>query len=240
MEKPWLTTATCRLPRRWGVVLLVGLLFITAGCSAGRTWGYLPATKAEERSVYVVGHGWHTGIVLSREELGPQLDFVTGYLREGRYYEFGWGEAEFYQAEHVTAWIFLKTVFWSNPSVMDVVSMLATPGKAFPGSDVVELTLSETGLERLKAALRGSFTFDAAGRPYPMKAGLHGESRFFKAQGSYIIFDTCNTWTARMLQTGGVPIDAAFTLRAASVMRQVKAAKKAYLPPPQPSGDLPH
>lgn len=228
METPWSMIRACRLSRSWRVVLLVVLLFITAGCAAGKSWRYLPATKAEERSVYVVGHGWHTGIVLSKEELGPQLGFVTGYLRDGRYYEFGWGEAEFYQADHVTPWIFLKTVFWSNPSVMDVVSMAATPDKAFPGADVVELTLSETGLDRLKATLRGSFTLDPAGRPYPLKAGLHGESRFFKAQGSYIIFDTCNTWTARMLQTGGVPIDTTFTLRAASVMRQVKAAKKEW------------
>ncbi|WP_236026718.1 DUF2459 domain-containing protein [Geomonas diazotrophica] len=211
------------------VLLFVPLVLLLTGCAAGKTWKYLPATRGEERSIYVIAHGWHAGVALPAEELGEELGFVKQYLRPGRYYEFGWGEAEFYQADKVTPSIFLRAVFWRNPSVMHVFSMPATPAGQFGGADMVELKLSEAGLKHLKDSLRASFRFDPAHRPYPLKGGTLGEYRFFRAQGEYLITHTCNTWTAKVLASGGVPMDTAFTLRSAGVMRQVKAARKEYL-----------
>ncbi|MBJ6799433.1 DUF2459 domain-containing protein [Geomonas propionica] len=224
------------LERLWGtlarpglVVLLVALFWGVSGCAAGKKWQYLPATRGEERSIYVIAHGWHAGIALSSDDLGSELGFLKGYLRPGRYYEFGWGEAEFYQADKITVPIFLKAVFWSNPSVMHVFSMPAAPAVQFPGAEMVELKLSQTGLKHLKDQLRASFKLDAAQRPYPLKGGAHGEYRFFKGEGHYLITHTCNTWTAKVLASGGVPMDTRFTLRSAGVMRQAKKAAKEYL-----------
>ncbi|WP_236014884.1 DUF2459 domain-containing protein [Geomonas anaerohicana] len=210
-------------------MLLLSLSLLLAGCAAGKKWQYLPATKAEERSIYVIAHGWHAGIALPVEELGEELGFVKEFLRPGRYYEFGWGEAEFYQADKVTPAIFLKAVFWRNPSVMHVFSMPVPPAEQFSGADLVELKLSQTGLKHLKDSLRASFKLAPAQRPYPLKRGQQGEYRFFKAEGDYLITHTCNTWTAKMLASGGVPMDTVFTLRSAGVMRQVKDARKEYL-----------
>jgi len=233
MEKPGITVmpvSRCagRVPRIWRVLPLIALILVLSGCTAGKRWNYLPATRAEERSIYVIAHGWHAGIALSSEDLGDELGFIKEYLRQGKYYEFGWGEADFYQADEVTAYIFLKAVFWRNPSVMHLLSMPETPAKYFSGSEVVELKLSEAGLKHLKDRLRASFRFDERNRPYPLKGGVHGESRFFKAAGYYLITHTCNRWTAKILESGGVPMDTVFTLRAASVMRQANEAKKAY------------
>jgi uncharacterized protein (TIGR02117 family) len=207
------------------------LLFMSlfTGCATGKKWRYLPASKAEERSVYVVTHGWHTGIVLSKEDLGQELGFVQDFLIPGRYYEFGWGEAEFYQAEKVTVPIFLKAVFWRNPSVMHVVSLPVAPAEFYSGEGVIELNLSQAGLQHLREKLRASFEFDQQNRPYPLKGRPTGENRFFKGEEYYLITNTCNRWTAKMLESGGVPMDTVFTLRAASVVRQVNEAKKEYL-----------
>ncbi|TGU75253.1 DUF2459 domain-containing protein [Geomonas terrae] len=214
--------------RKWLIVLLLPLVAALAGCASGKKWDYLPATRGEERSIYVIAHGWHAGIALSSEDLGDELGFLREHLRPGRYYEFGWGEADFYQADKVTPAIFLKAVFWRNPSVMHVFSMPAAPPEQYRGGEVVELKLSEAGLKHLKDKLRASFQFDAAGRPYPLKGGPRGEDRFFKAEGYYLITHTCNTWTAKVLESGGVPVDTVFTLRSASVMRQVKKASEEY------------
>ncbi|MBJ6725257.1 DUF2459 domain-containing protein [Geomesophilobacter sediminis] len=216
------------LPEPWRALLVVVIAVMLAGCATDQGWRYLPPTRAQERSIFVVGHGWHTGVVLSKEDLGPELSFINDYLHEGRYYEFGWGEAEFYQAQKVTPSIFLKAVFWRNPSVMHVVSVPGRPEQFFTGADVVALTLSETGLRHLKENLRASFKFDRVGLPHALKKGLYGESRFFQAEGQYVITDTCNTWTAKMLDSGGVPMNTVFTVRAVSVMRQVKKAQREY------------
>ncbi|QWV93952.1 DUF2459 domain-containing protein [Geomonas oryzisoli] len=228
-REPFFAGCARALPRPWLPALLVVLLWAVLGCTAGTKWHYLPATRGEERSIYVIAHGWHAGIALPAEELGEELGFVKEYLRPGRYYEFGWGEAEFYQADKVTASIFLKAVFGRNPSVMHVFSMPVAPTEQFPGADLVELTLSKTGLKHLKDNLRASFKLDPAQRPYPLKGGPRAEYRFFKAEGDYLITHTCNTWTAKMLASGGVPMDTVFTLRSAGVMRQVKDARTEYL-----------
>ena len=233
MGKPYSTQASVAVHSGWlwhhvrPLAVFLSLLLLD-GCGNCGNWKYLPGTQNEERTIYVVAHGWHTGIVLSREDLGQKFQFLDDYLRPGRFYELGWGEAEFYQAEKVTARIFSKTVFWSNPSVMHVVSVATTPEKYFSGSDIVKLNVSGTGLEHMKERLHASFKFDGTNHSYPLKKGLNDESRFFKAEGNYSITHTCNSWTADMLQQAGVPMGTLPTLRAASLISEAKEASRCY------------
>lgn len=209
--------------------MLVALTFILSGCAGFKEWKYLPSSKVEEKSIYLVSHGWHTGIVLSRQDLGDELHFLDEYLHESPYYEFGWGEADFYQAEEITIRLVLKALFWRNPTVMHVVAIPTIPEKYFSQSEVVKLNLSETGLGKLRKAMSTSFKFDEKNSSYPMRNGLYGESKFFKAEGYYFITNTCNSWTATMLESAGVPMDSILTLRAGSVISQAKDAKKRYV-----------
>jgi uncharacterized protein (TIGR02117 family) len=214
---------------RWSLllILVIHTLFLS-GCARFKEWRYLPATKAEERSIHVVSHGWHTGIVLSRLDMVNYFGFLDGYLRESPYYEFGWGEEDFYQAETSTVSLALKALFWKNKTVMHVVAIPAVPEKHYNRNDIVELKVSKSGLDHLKRELRASFKFDENSRPYPLGKGLYGESRFFKAEGYYLFTNTCNRWTATMLQTAGVPMNTVFTARARSVISQAEEAKKRY------------
>ncbi len=70
------------------------LLVIFTGCAGSHSWQALPESSEDERTIYVVSHGWHTGLILPYESLSalPDLEKVMG---ESPYYEFGWGEADF-------------------------------------------------------------------------------------------------------------------------------------------------
>jgi len=207
------------------LLMVVTLAFCLTGYGGSKEWKYLPVTKKDEKPIHVISLGWHTGIVLSREELGSELGFLDTYLPKSPYYEFGWGEADFYQADKATIPLALKALFWRNPTVMHVAAIPSVPEKYFAQEKIVKLNLSETGLEHMRKALRASFTLDGSCHPYPLKSGLYGESRFFKAEGSYSIARTCNTWTMSMLKNAGVPMDNLPTLRAGSVVSQVEEAK---------------
>ena len=209
-------------------LMLIALIFSLSGCAGFEEWKYLPATKADEKTFHVVKDGWHTAIVLSRQDLGYEFSFLDDYLRESPYYEFGWGEADFYQTEKITISLVLKALFWKNPTVMHVVAVPTIPGEYFK-QEVVELNLSQTGLDHLRKALRASFKFDENNRPHSLKKGLYGESKFFKAEGYFFIANTCNSWTAAMLESAGVPMDSIPTLRAESVISQAKDAKQRYV-----------
>ncbi len=221
----------CASRARTRVVLLIVaiLAFCLAGSGGSKKWKYLPVSKNDEKTIHVISLGWHTGIVLSREELGSELGFLDTHLRKSPYYEFGWGEADFYQADEATISLALKALFWKNSTVMHVAAFSVMPEKYFTQEKVVKLNLSEAGLEHMRKALRASFKLDGSYRPYPLKKGLYGESRFFKAEGSYSIARTCNTWTTSMLKNAGVPMGTLPTLRAGSVVSQVEEAKKCFV-----------
>jgi uncharacterized protein (TIGR02117 family) len=198
------------------------------GCAYFKDWQQLPVSKEDERTIYVVSHGWHTGIVIARSELGDALQFVPVQLGESRYYEFGWGDKAFYQAEKETIGIALKAAFWPTPSTMHVVAVPEAPAIQFPESETVELHVSQAGQRALVAAIAASFTRDANGQANNTRTGLYGHSLFFDANGNYYLTNTCNTWTARMLASAGVPTTEALTITAGSMMRQTKWAAAKY------------
>ncbi len=110
-------------------LLLVGLaltlvcaqLFVC--CASFKQWRYLPANADDVVTVYVVSHGWHTGIVIPADSLGRELSFLKDVFGKTAYYEIGWGEADFYQSEGVTVGLALKAMFWINSTVVHVVSV---------------------------------------------------------------------------------------------------------------------
>ena len=54
--------------------------------------------------MYVINQGWHTGLILPYESLNEE-PFIEDTLGYSPYYEFGWGDSDFYQAEKITSGI---------------------------------------------------------------------------------------------------------------------------------------
>ena len=156
------------------------LLVIFAGCAVSHSWQALPDSSEDERSIFVVSHGWHTGLILPYEPLSalPDLEKVMG---ESTYFEFGWGDADFYQAEEVTSGIILKAIFWPTESALHVVSIPEDPRVRFRNRDVVEVRLSRQGLARLVDFVSSSFYRTSDARLVPLGRGLYHHSHFFRA-----------------------------------------------------------
>ena len=51
-----------------------------------------------------------------------------------------------------------------------------------------------------------------------MNPGIYGNSQFYKAKGDFHIFNTCNKWTAKGLESAGMKISTTFKLTAGSIM----------------------
>ncbi len=204
--------------------ILVIFLFIMVSCSSFMSWRHLPETNVQKRSIYVVSHGWHTGIVISADNLGAELAFLTKNFNDAKYYEFGWGDEGFYRAGKITIPLAAKALLWPTSSVMHVVALPAPPAEFFIGSEIVEITISRQGHGYLNSALYNSFNRSEDGRPQEKGGGLYGNSRFFTGSGTYFLTRTCNKWTAGSLYKAGIPISPVFTVTASGVMGQVKEA----------------
>lgn len=198
------------------------------GCAYFKDWRDLPRTHDEERTLYVVSHGWHTGIVLARTSLGAELGFIEHHLGASAYYEIGFGDKAYYQAERETFWITMKAALWPTPSTLHVVAVPTEPALYFPTSEVIALRVSERGERRLVATIAQAFATDAQGRREPTHPGLYGNSLFYDGVESFHLANLCNAWTARLLATAGVPTTTFLTLTAGSVMRQSRWAANKY------------
>lgn len=186
-------------------------------------WMILLAPVAvSETQVHVTRYTWHTGIVVAAEDLADELSFIPEVLGEAPWYEFGWGDAEYYQRGEDNPWLTVPAALWPTESVMHVVAVPRHPTQYFARSDQVALSLTNDEVEGLNLALVDSFGRDGDGEVVPGGAGLYGDSRFFEGEGRFHLRRTCNTWTLEMLAAAGLPVEPSGVIRAGEVMTQLE------------------
>jgi uncharacterized protein (TIGR02117 family) len=198
------------------VIVLLGLTLVTA--RYGNPDLYPPAPGADSVEIFLVNHGYHTGIVLpraatadvaARRGLGA-LIAITARFATFSSLEIGWGDEGFYRLaptiNDVTVPLALRALFWpGNPSVIHVVGVNESPAMVFVKADVVPIRLSAEGFAHMLALLDATFARTGRGELLDLGPGLYGTSLFYRAVGAFHIFNVCNHWVARLLDAAGVP-----------------------------------
>ena len=201
---------------RAAILLLIACLPLS-GCSGERT----VADAERSQVVYVVRRGWHSGVALAAADW-PQRDWpLLTTFHDTRYLEFGWGDADFYQADEPGAGMALAAVLWPSSTVMEVVPLQAAPPPGAGDFEAVAVHVTSSELKAIASSLDTSFEqpITATGKTY-RTAG--GEARFYRARGKFHLFRMCNRWTAELLQLAGCSVSPRLTMSAGQV---VKAAK---------------
>lgn len=208
------------------VKLVVLLLIGVAACASG------PSTTSEEYggaarpeapvAIYVAGHGWHTGLIVPAADMQARLPALQERFGGAPYLEFGWGDRDFYQAEEITAGVALKAVLWPTAAVMHVAAVPVEVRTFFGRSEIHRLCLPSDRYDALLDFIAASFHRSTDGNVLAGGGGLYGDSSFYDAVGTYTLFNTCNTWTARGLERAGFDIGTAFKATAGSVMRYLR------------------
>jgi len=195
------------------VALLAGWL---AGCSA------LPpiAIPEGEATIYVIGRGWHTDIGLPVDAaIGPLASLERDYPGV-RFLVFGFGERGYFMGHEAGSGAMLAALLPSQGAIL-LTALAASPVEAFAAHRVVTLHLPRASVERIAARLWQDLEIAADGSPVRLADGPYVGSVFYAGQATYDAFNTCNTWTARLLRDGGVPVDPRGVLFASQVMEQV-------------------
>ena len=176
-----------------------------------------PAARSGGVPIHVVGNGWHAGLLLPAEALNKQLPMLGQRFPDAQYYEIGWGDVGFYRAKAVTAGLAFEAMFASRGSVMHVVAVPDVP-RFLQGSDSASLCIDEAAVQRVAAQIADSFAREDKGQPVDAGPGIYGNSQFYIANGSYSALNTCNRWTASVLETAGISITPRISLTASSVL----------------------
>ncbi|MEX2647816.1 MAG: DUF2459 domain-containing protein [Alphaproteobacteria bacterium] len=201
------------------VAILAGL----AACAPAPAPLVVPAGGEPVAAIHVVSNGWHSGLVLARSDLGTESVPEAADFPDAHYLEFGWGDREYYPNPRPTLGMALAAIATPSPAIMHVAGLTGPPETARAGDEVIALGVSAEGLAGLVAAIDASFERPEAGPARPVAAGLYPGSRFYPAKGSFHLFNTCNTWIARMLAAAGLDIAPSGIVTAEDLMSKVRA-----------------
>ncbi len=198
-------------------VLMVVITVITARPGDPSLWP--PASLSTKTDVFVISHGYHAGIAIPTARMAEiagrngddALIAVAQRFVAYPFIEIGWGDEGFYSsvpdAASLTVARALRALFSpGNASVLHVVGLSDTPRRIFPSADIVRIEVGEGGFARMLVRIEESFAGSGnASMPQVLGKGLYGPSLFYRANGSFNIFNVCNHWVGDVLSAAGLP-----------------------------------
>ena len=216
----------------------IWILFLTISCSACAAQVREPPaadSSKPSKTIYLVSHGWHAGIVLLRADIPDSVWPGDGDFLDVQYLEVGWGDRDYYQTPDPHLGVILKAALLPTASVLHLVGFNGSVPAYFPNSEIIGIDLSSAGLEKLSRRIAASFARDEAGNVRSLGPGLYGNSRFYLSRERYHLFNTCNVWTARALRAAGLPMTSVRALRVEGLMSQARKSGLAVQSRPEPS-----
>lgn len=173
-----------------------------------------------QKTIYVVSHGWHTGIVLKTSDVSSDIFPEIDDFDDVDYVELGWGDEGFYRAKKITASLVFQAAFLPTPSVLHVAGFNGRIQQFYQMSDIIEVKIEEEQFDNMCQFINETFAHDEQGDALHLGPGIYGKSSFYRANGKYYAPKTCNVWTAKALKKGGFPIIPAFAATAGNVLSQ--------------------
>lgn len=163
--------------------------------------------------------GWHTGLILPVDELGPLRAMLPVYPA-ARYVSFGWGNRRFYMAPNPTIAEALEALVRSASTVLvegaPTVAALLPPEATYRW-----LCADRTQILRVDNYLRASLR-TRNGKAIIIGAGPSSDSDFLASDMYYDALNTCNTWTASALAEAGFPLSASGIIFSEQVRDRVR------------------
>ena len=121
--------------------------------------------------------------------------------------DIGWGDEEFYQHPGFDSGLAYKALFYATPSTLRVEGIRVPKQNYFDLSEIViEFTISKNQLDTLCIFLSNTVWRNSEGEHEILSTQGLDRIIFFKANGEYHLFNTCNTWLARGLINAGINI----------------------------------
>jgi len=186
--------------------LWLAVILVVHGCATPVVVVPPPSAGEPIVPVYLVGQGWHTGIVIRRADI-PQGSWPeAGDFPQAEYVVVGWGDRDYYQAPGPAGWLAVKAALAPTPSVLHVVGFRGPVAEYFRVNEVVELAVSPRGLQGLVQYIHDAHAREGTQVVAPLGPELYGDGRFYPGREQFHLFRTCNVWAARALRAAGLPV----------------------------------
>jgi len=168
--------------------------------------------KCMGTEAFVISNGVHTDICIPVDLSNDWLSFIdandyTTYGHDIKYLSFGWGDKGFYL--NTPEWSDLKfsvameAMILNSPTTMHVTAHLEKP---VASERIKSVKICKDRLDALKSFILSGFQKNELETAILIEnAGYGPLDCFYEANGSYSLFETCNSWTNKALKAAGVP-----------------------------------
>lgn len=201
------------------IACLLLMLFLISSCNRPMKEIYPDDPSQRTIPVYVISHGWHTGIAIERVYLD---DYLPDHpeMPNAKYLMFGWGDGKYYPHPDPGTGLLLRAALLPTQSVIHVVGIDIPVQNYFPSSRVVRIMIHPTGTDEMTEFISSHFETGEAENPLFAADGLYQNSAFFQAKPTYFFPRTSNRWVAQALRRTGYPITPFYALTAENVIKQ--------------------
>ncbi|MDZ7623541.1 MAG: DUF2459 domain-containing protein [Ignavibacteriaceae bacterium] len=169
------------------------------------------------KTIYIIKQRWHTAVVFHTEDVSAIGGSASGgdslifpeikYFKDTELIDIGWGDEAFYQHPDFDWDLAYHALFHATPSTLRVEGINITKQQYFDISEiVVELKINNEQLKILLKYISETIWRDENKNYEILSTQYLNRVYFFKANGSYHLFNTCNTWLARGLKQSGLDI----------------------------------
>ena len=159
------------------------------------------------KTIYLIKQRWHTAVVFHTEDVDTSIFPEIKYFKDTELIDIGWGDEAFYQHPDFDWDLAYHALFQATPSTLRVEGIYITKQNYFDISEiVVELKINNEQLKILLKYISETIWRDENENYDILSTQYLNRVYFFKANGSYHLFNTCNTWLARGLKQSGFNI----------------------------------
>jgi uncharacterized protein (TIGR02117 family) len=167
---------------------------------------------------YLIKQRWHTAIVFHTKDVSAIGGSASGgdttilpeikYFKGAEHIDIGWGDEAFYQNPDFDWELAYQALFYPTPSTLRVEGIFISLLGYFNISEiVVELKINNEQLTILLNYIAETVWRDTEGHNKILSTQYLNRVYFFKANGEYHLFNTCNTWIAIGLKKTGFDIE---------------------------------
>lgn len=159
------------------------------------------------KTIYLIKQRWHTAVVFHKEDVDTIIFPEIKYFQKAELVDIGWGDEAFYQHPDFDWDLAYQALFQSTPSTLRVEGIFISKQQYFDISEiVVELKINNEQLKVLQKYISDTIWRDENHKHKILSTQYLNRVYFFKANGSYHLFNTCNTWLAKGLKQSGLEI----------------------------------
>ena len=160
-----------------------------------------------EKVIYLVKMRWHTGIIFKTNQVDTtRWNFINDF-DEYEYVDVGWGDEDFYQHPGFDIDLAVRALFAETKSTLRISGFNRGIDKYLQSTDYAEkMTLTDEAYDRLCSYIQSAYITEDD-KPVILSEHFGGGVIFYKAEGYYTVFNTCNTWIARALIYAGYRIN---------------------------------